>query len=91
MNISGKDLLELVDDFHGAYLLIDDRERKKLYKSEVMIEFSEKVAPGLFIQIQSLLVSKRCRSSEHQRSRTSQRTVSILHQIVFFRNEVNLR
>jgi len=79
-----------MDKFHEAYLRAEE-PRQSLFDPVKMYEFVECNTPGLFQILERIVTSKRTSRSqktEKQSIRQRKRVASLLHQLLFFRNEV---
>ena len=83
-------LTTLMDKFHEAYLRAEG-PRQSLFDPVERYEFVECNRLGLFHILERIVTSKRTSQSqrtEKQIIRQRRRVVSLLHQVLFFRNEV---
>jgi len=81
---------ELFKKFHKALNLYYEDNGPSLYDPQEMRKFADRCAPGLFNQLHDCIKND-CGSREASSERLQQqlqRTVSILHSLSFFRNQV---
>ena len=82
---------DLFIKFHMALARYYEDDVEPLYNPEKMKEFSERCAPGLFALIQeSITNDDRHRTSTKREQQQLQRTVAIMHNLSFFRNQVQV-
>jgi len=82
--ISATSFPNLFEKFHRAITLHYSDNGQTLYDPTLMRKFTETCAPGLFDQVLSSISNDGKKREQHQ----MQRTVAILHNMSFFRNQV---